>query len=1111
MGMSNRERVGRGLDLLRDGLGLWATKQIKAGLGEPEAAAAFKRLFGDGAVPKVDTVDELVQHMDPYAILLVMWDHWHPCFNDQLGHEGRNYVSELRAARNKWAHGQPFSLDDAHRALDSMARLLDMTSMSQADAVKALATEVMRQKFEAEMVQSKKRAAEEVSPGSVAGLKPWRDIAEPHPDVASGRYTQAEFAADLWQVHQGKATSEYGDPREFFRRTFPTDGIRRLAKMALERVSGGGGEPVVELQTSFGGGKTHSLLVLYHLFGGGLEASDAEVVETLLREASIDRAPTANRAVLVGTRLSPAQPWTRPDGTEIRTLWGEMAWQLGGADGYAMVAEADRKAVNPGAEVLQNLFDRFAPAVVLVDEWVVFARQLVDRNDLPAGTFEANQSFAQSLTEAAATADRAMVVVSLPESDIEKGGPAGDFALEHLRHVVRRMEGLWKPATSEESFEIVRRRLFLPATDLPGRNATCRAFSELYQRHRGDFPSECAEAAYEQRMQRAFPIHPELFDRLYADWSTIERFQRTRGVLRLMAKVIHHLWVRGDQSPLILPGTVPLDASDLQSELTQYLPEGWDAVIDSDVDGPTSRPLHIDSSNPAFGKVQAARRVTRTVFLGSAPSVATQNVRGLEISRVKLGAAMPGDSPALYGDALGRLNEELTYLYADSSRYWYDTRSNVNRTARDRASQVKPEQVEDALVDMLRARRKRGPFTAVHAAPASSGDVPDEQALRLVILGPGHDWAAKQEATPAHEEAARILASRGTSPRTWQNTLVFLAPERNRLRELEEAVRAWLGWTSVVNDIHSEQLNVDTYQRRNAEAKLVNSERTVQSRLVETWCRLLAPIQAGKAPVTWAAEKLPSGDGSFEERAGRRLVTDGLVVEQMGPDYLLKYLNDFDLWRGGGHVDIRQLWDWHCQYVYMPRLASQDALLGCIQDAARRIGDSPFAYADSWDDTAARYRGLKLDGETAGVRADGMAVVVKADLARDQRRREDEERRQRNAAAGQPVPGSDLPTGSGPAAGPDAPTGARPETPAAAQTFRRFHGAVALPALGIGGKAGTIGDEVLQHLAKLPGVDLEITLEIQARIPTGAPDDVRRVVQENCKTLKFDTFGFEEE
>jgi len=617
MAMSNRERVGRGLDLLRDGLGVWVLEQCLAKLPSNEADAAVRRLFPDGPPREAESREELTARIDVQQLLLVMWDFWREAFQDQLGHPGRNLVSELRTVRNQWAHSQPFSIDDAHRALDTMARLAEMVSASQAEKLREMATGLLRLKFEEETRRTVRRTTEEVTAGAVHGLPPWREVIQPHPDVAGGRYAQAEFAADLWQVLEGRAGQEYADPAELLRRTFPTEGIRQLVKIALERLSGTGGEPVVELQTSFGGGKTHSLLVLYHLVGGGVDAKTAATVEELLREAGMERPPTARRAVLVGTRLSPAQPWTKPDGTEIRTLWGEMAWQLGGREGYEIVAEADRKAVNPG-ERLVELFERFGPVLVLVDEWVVFARQLVDRSDLSAGTFEVNQSFAQALAEAAAAVPNAMVVLSLPESDIEKGGPAGETALTALRHVMRRVEGAWRPATAEESFEIVRRRLFEPVPEdrEPSRNAVCRQFAQWYQRQRGDFPSECTELDYERRMQRAYPIHPELFDRLYGDWSTIERFQRTRGVLRLIAKIVYHLWSRGDMAPLILPGTVPLDAPDVQSELTQYLPEGWTAELDSDVDGPNSRPL------PFCAVSTAPSRWTPSAW-GPAPSRST--------------------------------------------------------------------------------------------------------------------------------------------------------------------------------------------------------------------------------------------------------------------------------------------------------------------------------------------------------------------------------------------------------------------------------------------------------------------------------------------------------
>ena len=331
----------------------------------------------------------------------------------------------------------------------------------------------------------------------------------PHPDVASGRYQQAEFAADLWQVYLGEGTDEYRDPVEFFRRTYLTESLKRLLAGALARLSGAGGDPVVQLQTNFGGGKTHSMLALYHLFSGRA-VTELPGIEPVMKAAGSANLPRVRRVVLVGNRLSPGNPVTKPDGTVVRTLWGELAWQLGHAAGgvkeakkaYARIAADDERATSPG-DRLRELFKDYGPCLVLIDEWVAYARQLHDAADLPGGSFETQFTFAQALTESARAARNCLVVVSLPASegpgsphaqaeDVEVVGLRGREALDRLRNVVGRVESSWRPASAEESFEIVRRRLFEPFTDpeqFKARDVVARAFADLYRTQREEFPT----------------------------------------------------------------------------------------------------------------------------------------------------------------------------------------------------------------------------------------------------------------------------------------------------------------------------------------------------------------------------------------------------------------------------------------------------------------------------------------------------------------------------------------------------------------------------------------------------------------------------------------------
>jgi predicted AAA+ superfamily ATPase len=307
-------------------------------------------------------------------------------------------------------------------------------------------------------------------------------------------------------------------------------------------------------------------------------------------------------------------------GPALAVEGAELAYQLGGKKAYARVAKDDERASNPG-DLLRELLREYGPSLVLIDEWVAYARQLHDQKGLPAGDFETHFTFAQALTESAKLAGNCLLVISLPASDTqgsphtqaddaEVGGIRGREALDRLRNVVGRVESSWRPASAEEGFEIVRRRLFEP---LPGpeafkqRDVTARAFADQYRAQAAEFPTECRNADYEKRIQAAYPIHPEIFDRLYEDWSTLVKFQRTRGVLRLMAAVIHSLWEKGDRNPLILPSTIPIDDARVQFELTRYLSDNWVPIIEKDVDGPSSLPLKIDGEVPNLGKLQASR------------------------------------------------------------------------------------------------------------------------------------------------------------------------------------------------------------------------------------------------------------------------------------------------------------------------------------------------------------------------------------------------------------------------------------------------------------------------------------------------------------------------
>lgn len=1112
MAITNQERVRRGLDLLREGLVPFVEREMKAKYKE-EWFLTMRDSVSETQAENLGT--EASPKYDSRSVLAILWNQWNDVFRVTLGPSERSMVSELREVGNKLAHEEPFSGDDTYRALDSMERLLLAVSASQSEEVGRMKQELLRLRFDEQVRNEKKKEARGAIESAVTGaLKPWREVISPHKDVASGRYQQAEFAADLWQVHLGGAEAEYQDPVEFFRRTFMTESLGRLLTDAIRRLSGQGGDPVVQLQTNFGGGKTHSMLALYHLVSGR-KSGELLGVDPLLRDSGCERIPQAKVVVLVGNKLHPGSEELKADGTVVRTIWGELAYQLGGAEAFQRVKDDDLHGTSPG-DKLRELMNDYGPCLILIDEWVSLARQLPDSPGLPGGTFEAQFSFAQALTESAKLAKNCLLVVSLPASDtgtaledIEVGGLKGREALDRLRNVIGRVESSWRPASAEEGFEIVRRRLFEPLIDpeqFKTRDYVARSFYDLYRTQHQEFPPECRDADYEERIRAAYPIHPEVFDRLYTDWSTLAKFQRTRGVLRLMAAVIHSLWTKGDRNPLILPCNIPIEDNRVQFELTRYLPDQWEPILTKDVDGAGALPLRIDGelSSTNVGKYQACRRVARTIYLGSAPTVSAAN-RGIEDRRIKLGCAMPGEQPAIFGDALRRLAGAATYLYQDGPRYWYSTQPTVTKLAEDRAEQLKRD--ADKVVREIERRVKKdlthpGEFSRIHSFPQSGADVPDDYDARLVVIGVEHPYS-KDGSSSAEVFAKDVLRSRGNAPRLYQNTLVFLAADKAKLQDLDEAARRFLAWESILAE--TAVLNLDPHQVRQAEQQKASADAAVSARVPEALQWLIVPVQeTPQSSVTWNAYRL-SGQDPLAVRASKKLRNDELLLTSFAPSRLRMELDRIPLWEGvdKNHVAVSTLVDYFAKYLYLPRLKNAGLLLNAVQEGVKFLTwhSDAFAYADSYDDQAKRYRGLvagrlvSLGGEIPPgllVRAEVAGLQLNAEIPTQ--------------------PGDSTPQPSPLTAG-DPTTGlfGEPNPTVATKKVTRYHGMVTLDANRVGRDAGRIADEVISHLVAALGAQVKVTLEIEARIESGASEDVIRVVTQNGRELKFEPgSGFEE-
>lgn len=1133
---SNHTQVSQGFRILLGALAPYMAREFRAEFGKEWWQSAVIDILYDEQkrdLPVSGDWSRLVDSLDIARCLILFDLHWQKVFRKKLSVDNRTWAKELVGVRNRLAHlgGEDFSNDDTWRALDTMSRLSEQIDSESAEEIRGIlrtsrygsvdGSTTIKEVSSPQVVSGRTKNVGILEKTPISGLPSWREVIEPHPDVAQGRYKNAEFAADLAQVSRGEGAYEYRDPVEFFARTYVTEGMTGLLEQALRRVCDKDGEPVIQLKTAFGGGKTHSMLALYHMMRGRVSLDKIPNVKPVLQRAGVATLPKANVAVLVGTALDPTKS-KRPNympGITINTLWGEIAAQLAESTGnpsiYDLVKESDRKGVSPGSEVLKNLFDAAAPCLILMDELVAYAKKIYGVSGLPAGTFDNFISFIQEVTEAARASKNSLVVASIPESDIEIGGDAGKIALETIEHTFGRMESIWKPVAANEGFEIVRRRLFLDCKNPNSRDEVCNQFSQMYSDNSGDFPVEAKELEYRDRMISCYPIHPEVFDRLYKDWSTLERFQRTRGVLRLMAAVIYELWMGNDASLMIMPGSIPLSVPNVRDELTRHLPENWNSIVDREVDGKESIPYRKDQPGTHYSRYFASRRVARTIMLGSAPTGREQVVRGIETSRIRLGVIQPGENIPVFNDALNTLRNELTYLYSNPSgdRYWYDNRPTLRKIAEDRSSSIASSDVEYEIETRLRALRKEKPFSGIHICPSSSLDVPDDQAVRLVILNPGDEYKSSNPSNKAMTTVTDILNNRGNAPRIYRNMLSFIAPDQDLMLSLNQEVRRYLAWKSIKED--SERLNLDAAQNHETDNNLRRSNETVDARIKESYCWLLVPYidkTADMKTIVWDAIRISGGNESIITKASKKLIQNEEIITQWAPA-LLKMELDNLLWRETNHISIKTLWEYLCTYCYLPRLTDVQVL----EDAIRAGVHSTeyFAFASGYDGN--RYIDLKLNQYIGIVERSGYLVKVNVALQQIS-----EEAIKKQAATTQAWSGEESKTSGDdqsrtggfpyphPESGRNGFCPVKEGLPIEPPKNTRFYMSTQLDNTRIGRDVQKLVEEVISHLTVVEGAKVVVTLDVQVDSPEGMSPQVIRTVSENCRTLKVKDFGFDE-
>ena len=994
-----RDVLNKALDIYRDAMRPFIVNSLKQVRGRtveeilydslPRQAHEFQeRLQANGG-----DVESVIDITNFPALVSKNWRR--EVFGRQFGGDMtvQNLLYIITQARNRAAHPENTDLDAEYtRArLHDIAEVLGkINALDQKQMVEELRNELINTEEQTQQVSTAGRSNAAATTRTSArttlrdntGLKPWREVIPPNLELTQGTFEEAELAADLQQVYDGRASAtSYGNPVSFFKQTHLTAGLRSLLTNALQRLAGNGGAPVIQTKTGFGGGKTHSLIALYHIANSidalanlpanGDSASTRTEIHSIMQESGWDSTRNIHPkvAVLDGTYLSPTDTEvTKENGNPLNTLWGVMAYQLGGQTAYNLISEAARRQDSaPLGAQLDRLFDHIGPCVILMDELVAYMTNFSD--DLLA----VNYTFIQALTESARRAKNVVLVVTLPESQREAGGPKGETILATLETRMGRIESIWRPLETGEAFEVVRRRLFGNQINEIERDRTCEAFVAMYNRNRKAFPEGVHEQRYLERMRVCYPIHPEIFERLHSDWSTIHEFQRTRGVLRLMANCISRLY-RTDASPLIMPGNLPLDDPNFTSEFDSILSGHWDAVF-TEADSNGGRTDLIDQQRSNFSEYGgAARRIARTVFLGSCPSGA---IRGIDANRIHLGVAQPGHRLTTYTEALTEMRGNLYYFYTDDNRYYFHTEENLNKVAIDRANEISNPEIHGHIIsEVTEAARQHSSRLII--CPEDLDTIPDRDELRLVILPPNKllpsRSAETDEAIPA---ALHILKHRAGGERTHRNTLLFLGSKTDDMRDLQSYTREYLAWKSITQGERRIQ-NLKDERLTQAQANLRKADETVRRIIPKAYRFAMAPTQLDPqhTEFTMSPEQTRAAEsGDIVGSAFDTFKAREALIDYETPESLNARLTEY-IWSDTNHISIQKVWEMMTQYVYMPRLENREVLTAAIKEG---VENGTFGYAEGYDTEQQRYYGLQFRQQIHILNPDGL--IVKAAVA----------------------------------------------------------------------------------------------------------------------------------
>lgn len=737
------------------------------------------------------------------------------------------WLQEIADVRNKCNHFQEIEERDIRRAFDNMSDIANRLKL------KELKIEIERLQ-KGEIGESKIKEVK-----TTYGLVPWFKNVTPHLDIRQGNLDESVFAANLAEVALGHGREVYQNPSVFFSKTFFTEGLKNIAKRVIKGLNGeeDAENRVISLQTGFGGGKTHTLISLYHIAKAGKKLGNLFHTQSLLDYIGKPLFDNASIAIFTNRTNDPTQGRKTEDGLTIRTLWGELAYQLAGKAGFEIVRPNDENRTAPKG-LFKEVLKKTSSALILIDE---LADYCVAASGVQVGGSTLSDqtiSFIQELSETVANMNKCVIVATLPASveEVANSEKAAQI-LNSLSNRLGRVGADTKPVADEEIFEVIRYRLFEDIGSSDVINNIVNKYCELYSGLKTEVPDYASRSEYKERIKKSYPFNPELIDVFRIKWASNHNFQRTRGVLRLLASIVTDLWRRQESltgtNALIHTSDVIFSNLDaLSGQLKKLYGNGYDAVITADVSGNSSNAFRIDKSKKELGDYNLAEGLASTILLGSFGS--TGSNKGTSVQELKLATIKPNSfNHNNIHTALDLLEESAHYLYYSTTghkRYWFHTKPNVNILINQAKGDIKDVDIEADIIRRLHEKSRNIHLFNVIVNP--SEDIPEQQKPTLIILSPRYLANPDQLNGNTKPIIEKIATKKGNSERIYRNTMIFLVCSEFAFGKLQSDMRDYLACSKISTE-YANQLEKD--QKDDIKRRIEESSKQGESSLAAAY------------------------------------------------------------------------------------------------------------------------------------------------------------------------------------------------------------------------------------------------------------------------------------